>query len=399
MANTDTSSSLDHVRALLAQHPLIDGHNDLPWAARDLVQYDFDKLDLAAGTADRTHTDIVRLREGCVGGQFWSVYVPSNLPGSAAVTQTLEQIDAVHQMIGRWPDTFGLARTADEVESVFASGRVASLLGAEGGQSIDSSLAVLRMIYVLGVRYMTLTHNDNNPWADSATDEPVHGGLTRFGVEVVREMNRIGMLVDLSHVSADTMRAALAVSEAPVIFSHSSARAVCDYPRNAPDDVLETLRDKNGVIMSTFVPGFVSQACAQWRNDAADAARDAGITPTDLGAFGPFADQWAHEHPMPVATLDDVIAHFVHIREVAGIDHLGVGGDFDGVSVLPEGLGDVSAYPKVFAALHDLGWSDEDLTKVAGGNVLRVLRDAEAVARDLQTTRGPSVATIEELDG
>lgn len=399
MANTDTSPSLDRVRDLLAKHPLIDGHNDLPWAARDLVRYDFDKLDLEAGTADRTHTDIARLREGCLGGQFWSVYVPSNQPGSEAVTQTLEQIDAVHQLIGRWPETFGLARTADEVESVFASGRIASLLGAEGGQSIDSSLATLRMLYVLGVRYMTLTHNDNNPWADSATDEPVHDGLSRFGVEVVREMNRIGMLVDLSHVSADTMRAALAVSEAPVIFSHSSARAVCDSPRNAPDDVLETLRDKNGVIMSTFVPPFVSQACAQWRTDAGEAARDAGVAPTDVTAFQKFCDQWAQRHPMPVATLDDVIAHFVHIREVAGIDHLGVGGDYDGVSVLPEGMGDVSSYPKVFAALADLGWSDEDLAKVAGGNVLRVLRDAEAVARDLQQTRGPSVATIEELDG
>jgi membrane dipeptidase len=399
MANTDTSTSLDRVRDLLAKHPLIDGHNDLPWAARDLVRYDFDKLDLAAGTVDRTHTDIKRAREGCLGGQFWSVYVPSNQPGSEAVTQTLEQIDAVHQMIGRWPESFGLARTADEVESVFASGRVASLLGAEGGQSIDSSLATLRMLFVLGVRYMTLTHNDNNPWADSATDEPVHDGLSRFGVEVVREMNRIGMLVDLSHVSADTMRSALAVSEAPVIFSHSSARAVCDSPRNAPDDVLETLRDKNGVIMSTFVPAFVSQACAQWRKDAGDAARDAGVAPTDVTAFQKFSDQWAQRHPQPVATLDDVVAHFVHIREVAGIDHLGVGGDYDGVSVLPEGMGDVTSYPKVFAALADLGWSDEDLAKVAGGNVLRVLRDAESVARDLQTTRGPSVATIEELDG
>jgi len=399
MANTDSSPTLDRVRAVLAKHPLIDGHNDLAWEARDLVGYDFDRLDVGAGTQGRTHTDVPRLRQGCVGGQFWSVYVPSNLPGSEAVTQTLEQIDAVHQLIGRWPETFGLARTADEVESVFASGRIASLLGAEGGQSIDSSLAALRMLYVLGVRYLTLTHNDNNPWADSATDEPVHGGLSRFGVEVVREMNRIGMLVDLSHVSADTMRAALAASEAPVIFSHSSARAVADSPRNAPDDVLETLRDKNGVIMSTFVPAFVSAACAQWRTDAGDAAREAGVAPTDVGAFQQFCEQWAGEHPMPVATLDDVVAHFVHIREVAGIDHLGVGGDFDGVTVLPEGLGDVSAYPKVFAALADLGWSDEDLAKVAGGNVLRVMRDAEAVARDLQATRGPSVATIEQLDG
>ena len=399
MSTGTASANLSRVVDLLHQHPLIDGHNDLPYAARELVGYDFDELDLQAGTAGRTHTDIERLRAGCIGGQFWSVYVPSNLPGSQAVTQTLEQIDAVHQMIGRWPQAFGLARTADEVTQVFRSGRIASLLGAEGGQSIDSSLATLRMLYVLGVRYMTLTHNDNNPWADSATDEPVHHGLSRFGVEVVREMNRIGMLVDLSHVSADTMRDALTASQAPVIFSHSSARAVCDCPRNAPDDVLETLRDQNGVIMSTFVPAFVSQACADWRVEAQAAAREAGIVPTDLAAFEPFAEQWAAKHPTPTATLDDVIAHFVHIREVAGIDHIGVGGDYDGVGVLPEGMADVTSYPTVFAALADLGWSDEDLAKVAGGNGLRVLRDAEDVARDLQATRGPSVATIEQLDG
>lgn len=231
---------------LLREHPLIDGHNDLPWAARQSVRYDFDRLDVSGDTSDRTHTDIPRLRKGCVGGQFWSVFVPASLTGDTAVSATLEQIDAVHQLVGRYPDDLGIARTADEVLEVFRSGRIASLLGAEGGHSISSSLATLRMMYVLGVRYLTLTHNDNVPWADSATDEPVLGGLSRFGVEVVREMNRTGMLVDLSHVSADTMRDALAASEAPVIFSHSSARAVADSPRNAPDDVLETLRDRNG---------------------------------------------------------------------------------------------------------------------------------------------------------
>ncbi|MEO8851526.1 MAG: dipeptidase, partial [Allobranchiibius sp.] len=258
---------------LLRHSPLIDGHNDLPWAARDATGYDFDRLDLAAGTQGRTHTDLPRLREGLVGGQFWSVWVPATLPGGAAVTATLEQIDGVHQMIGRYSDELGLARTADEARSVFASGRIASLLGAEGGHSIDCSLGALRMLYVLGVRYMTLTHNENTPWADSATDKPVHGGLTRFGVEVVREMNRLGMLVDLSHVSADTMRDALAESVAPVIFSHSSARAVCDSPRNVPDDVLKTLRSKNGVIMATFVPDFVSPDCAAWRSEARETAR------------------------------------------------------------------------------------------------------------------------------
>lgn len=383
---------------LLREHPLIDGHNDLPWAARQSVRYDFDRLDVSGDTSDRTHTDIPRLRKGCVGGQFWSVFVPASLTGDTAVSATLEQIDAVHQLVGRYPDDLGIARTADEVLEVFRSGRIASLLGAEGGHSISSSLATLRMMYVLGVRYLTLTHNDNVPWADSATDEPVLGGLSRFGVEVVREMNRTGMLVDLSHVSADTMRDALAASEAPVIFSHSSARAVADSPRNAPDDVLETLRDRNGVIMATFVPAFVSPACAEYRREATEAARAQGVRPSDLDAFERFAQEYQRTHPMPTATIDDVVAHFVHIREVAGIDHIGVGGDYDGVPGLPVGLEDVSRYPAVFEALRERGWSDDDLAKVAGGNVLRVLRDAEAVARDLQQTRGPSLATIEELD-
>lgn len=383
---------------LLREHPLIDGHNDLPWAAREQVGYDFDRLDVSGDTSDRTHTDIPRLRAGCVGGQFWSVFVPASLTGDTAVSATLEQIDAVHQLVARYPDDLGLAGTADEVEAVFRSGRIASLLGAEGGHSINSSLATLRTMYALGVRYLTLTHNDNVPWADSATDEPVLGGLSRFGIEVVREMNRTGMLVDLSHVSADTMRDALAASEAPVIFSHSSARAVADSPRNAPDDVLETLRDRNGVIMATFVPAFVSPACAEYRREASEAARAAGVKPTDIDAFKPFAQEYERTHPVPTASIDDVVAHFVHIREVAGIDHIGVGGDYDGVPGLPVGLEDVSRYPAVFAALRDLGWSDDDLAKVAGGNVLRVLRDAEAVARDLQQTRGPSLATIDELD-
>lgn len=392
------TDSLSAVRTLLHDHPLIDGHNDLPWAARQEVGYDFERLDIGGDTSDRTHTDIGRLRAGCVGGQFWSVYVPATLAPETAVTATLEQIDAVHQMVRRYPDAFGIARTADEVMRVFDSGRVASLMGMEGGHSIGCSLGTLRMMHELGVRYMTLTHNDNVPWADSATDTPVLGGLSRFGVEVVREMNHLGMLVDLSHVSADTMRAALAASESPVIFSHSSARAVADSPRNAPDDVLERLRDNNGVIMATFVPAFVSQQAAEWRQQASEAARAAGIAPTDLSQFTPFTEDYAKTHPVPKATIEDVVKHFVHIREVAGIDHLGVGGDYDGVPGLPIGLEDVSTYPKVFAALRDLGWSDEDLAKVAGGNVLRVLRDAEAVARDLQQKRGPSLATFADLD-
>ncbi|MDF8265303.1 dipeptidase [Luteipulveratus flavus] len=393
------SQSPTPVTEILRTSPLIDGHNDLPWEARKQVGYDFDRLDIAAGTQGRTHTDVPRLRAGGVGGQFWSVFVPAQLQGDSAVSATLEQIDAVHQMVGRYPDAFGIARTADEVEAVFDSGRIASLMGAEGGHSIGCSLATLRMMYVLGVRYLTLTHNDNVPWADSATDEPVHHGLSRFGVEVVHEMNRTGMLVDLSHVSADTMRDALKATEAPTIFSHSSARAVCDSPRNAPDDVLESLRDNNGVIMATFVPEFVSQACAAWRQSAVDAAAAAGLAPFDLSQFAPFVKEWMVRNPRPASGLADVVPHFEHIREVCGIDHIGIGGDYDGTGALPTGLEDVSGYPVLFAALQEKGWSDDDLRKVAGGNVLRVMRDAEAKARELQATRGPSLATYEELDG
>ncbi len=394
-----SSRALSRVTELLGAHPLIDGHNDLPWAARKLAGYDFDALDIAGDTSGRTHTDLPRLAAGCVGGQFWSVYVPATLAGDHAVSATLEQIDAVLAMVDRYADRLGLARSAAEVERVFASGRVASLMGAEGGHSINCSLGTLRMLYALGVRYLTLTHNDNTPWADSATDEPVHGGLSAFGAEVVAEMNRLGMLVDLSHVSADTMRDALGVTEAPVIFSHSSARAVCSSPRNVPDDVLETLAAGGGVCMAVLAPAFVSQDCWDWRTEAADAARAAGVRPSDLEAFNPFLAAWEAEHPRPVATLAQVVSHLEHLVEVAGIDHVGIGGDYDGVDVLPQGLEDVSGYPRLFATLSEAGWSDEDLVKLAGGNVLRVLRRAEATARDLQTRRGPSLATYDQLDG
>ena len=385
------------VSELLSRHPLIDGHNDLAWEVRQQVGYDFDRLDLSQRLTT-THTDLPRLREGGVGAQFWSVWVPCTLPDGAAVIQTLEQIDAVHQMVARYGDHLGFARTADELEAVFASGRIASLMGAEGGHSIGCSLAVLRMLHVLGVRYLTLTHNDNVPWADSATDEPVNGGLSAFGVEVVREMNRIGMLVDLSHVSADTMRDALAVSEVPAIFSHSSARAVCDVARNVPDDVLETLGAKGGVCMVTFVPEFVSLAASQWRKEAAAAALEEGVRPSDHLAFGAFAATYSKQHAKPAATIDQVVAHIEHVRAVAGVDHVGIGGDYDGTEELPVGLEDVSGYPRLFAALVDRGWSDRDLTKLAGGNVLRVMRDAETGAHELQATRGPSLATYEQLD-
>lgn len=372
---------LDRVTALLRTHPLVDGHNDLPWAMRTLAGYDLDLLDPAGDTSGRTHTDLPRLARGGVGAQFWSVFVPATLPGAEAVTATLEQVDFVRRLVARNPDRLALATTAEEVRVAFAAGRVASLMGAEGGHSIDSSLGVLRMLHALGVRYLTLTHNDNVPWADSATDEPVLGGLSDFGREVVREMNRIGMLVDLSHTSADTMRDALDTTRAPVVFSHSGAYAVTAAPRNVPDDVLGRLAGNGGVCMAVFVPAFVSQACWDWRVEAGEAAREEGVRPADLEAFTPFLAEWQRDHPRPQATVEDVVAHVEHLREVAGLEHIGLGGDYDGTDVLPVGLEDVTGYPRLLTALADRGWSDAELVALAGGNVLRVLQDAEDVAR------------------
>lgn len=369
---------------------IIDGHNDLLWEAREQVGYDFGRLDVGGDTTGRTHTDIPRLRAGGVGGQFWSVFVPSDLPGATAVTATLEQIDAAHQLIARYDD-LQLARSAEQVRAALADGRIASLLGAEGGQSIDSSLAALRMLYVLGVRYMTLTHNDNTPWAGSATDVEVPGGLTSFGVEVVREMNRIGMLVDLSHVAANTMHAALDATRAPVIFSHSSARALCDHPRNVPDDVLERIPDNGGVVMATFVPVFVSPDVMAYDQQMQEATAASGIDAADTDALQAFRDQWQHDRPAPRATIADVVAHLQHLREVAGVDHVGLGGDYDGVDRLPDGLEDVSGYARLLAALREKGWSEADLAKLANGNILRVLTEAEQVAEDLQATEPPSL--------
>jgi membrane dipeptidase len=280
-----------------------------------------------------------------------------------------------------------------------AGGRIASLMGAEGGQSIGCSLGALRALHRLGVRYLTLTHNDNVPWADSATDAPVAGGLTRFGAEVVREMNRLGMLVDLSHVSADTMRQALTAAEAPVVFSHSCARAVTESPRNVPDEGLAAMAAGGGVCMVTFVPEFLSEAAAGWRVEAFEAAARVGVEGTDFPAFMAWAADYTRAHPKPPATVDDVVRHVDHVREVAGVDHVGLGGDYDGTDVMPVGLEDVTGYPALLNALADRGWSEGDLAKLAHRNAIRVLRDAEAVARELQSRRGPSTATIEDLDG
>jgi membrane dipeptidase len=384
--------------SLLASHPVIDGHNDLLWEARDQVGYDFARLDVGAGGTP-THTDLPRMRAGGMGAQFWSVYVPCRLTGDDAVSATLEQVDAARLLTRTYADQLAWATTADEVEQAWAEGRMASLMGAEGGHSINCSLGTLRQLHELGVRYMTLTHNANTPWADSATDRPVAGGLTAFGREVVREMNRIGMMVDLSHVSADTMRDALEVAEAPVVFSHSSARAVTDSPRNVPDDVLEATARNGGVCMVTFVPKFVNAACADAHRELVAAAAAEGILESDGVRFSAFEAAWLPDHPRPTATLADVVAHCEHVREVAGIEHIGLGGDYDGVEVLPEGLEDVSTYPALLAALADRGWSADDLARLTCRNVLRVMREVEDVSRDLRQRRGPSLARLEDLDG
>jgi membrane dipeptidase len=390
--------SAELLTGVLAEHPVWDGHNDLPWAMRDLVGYDMERIDVAA-RGERTHTDLPRLREGGVGAQFWSVFVPAQLAGDSAVAATLEQVDFVHQMTQRYAADLSLALTADDVDAAWSHGKIASLLGAEGGHSIGSSLGTLRMLYAVGVRYLTLTHNDNVPWADSATDEPVLGGLSEFGREVVREMNRLGMLVDCSHVSADTMRDALATSSAPIIFSHSSARAVCDHPRNVPDDVLTSLATQGGVCMVTFVPKFVSPTVREWDLAAAEDARAEGIDPANFTEYLAFCIRRREREPQPVATIADVVAHCEHVREVAGIEHIGLGGDYDGVDLLPEGLDDVSGYPALLDALADQGWSADDLGALTSGNIRRVLADAEDVARAEQQRRDPSLATIADLDG
>jgi membrane dipeptidase len=370
---------MPELAAWLRQVPLVDGHNDYPWTHRDLAGYDLDALPFDADQPG-VHTDLPRLRRGGVGAQFWSVYVPASLAGDAAVIATLEQVAFVRRLVDRHAEDLALATTADEVDAAVAAGRIACLMGAEGGHQIGGSLGVLASFHALGIRYLTLTHNDNVPWADSATDEPVHGGLSDEGRGVVREMNRLGMVADLSHVSADTMRDALQATRAPVMFSHSNARAVCDVPRNVPDDVLEGLSDNGGVCMITFVPAFVAPAAAAWYEECQQITADRGLNPRDFADLDPILDERALTDPPPPATIDQVIAHIDHVREVAGVDAVGLGGDFDGTQFVTEGLTDVAGYPALFAALEGRGWSRDDLAKLAGRNALRVLRDAETVA-------------------
>jgi membrane dipeptidase len=389
---------LDRARKLHQSVPLIDGHNDYPWALREKADRDIEKLDINK-PQPTIHTDIARLKAGGVGGQFWSVYVPASMAGQQAVTATLDQIDIVHRMMRRYPESFELALTADDVERIFKKGKVASLIGMEGGHSIDSSLGALRMFHRLGARYMTLTHSTNIPWADSGTDVVKLGGLSKFGEEVVREMNWLGMLVDLSHTSPETMADAIGVTKAPVIFSHSSARTVCDVPRNVPDNILGMLRQNGGVVMVTFVPGFLSNDVAAHGRAEREERDRLQKELTDKTAIDAKIEEWRRAHPVPQATLAQVADHIDHMRKVAGIDHIGIGSDFDGIDSTPVGLENVSTYPALTAELLRRGYSDDDIRKILGLNVLRVMRQTEKVAAQLQKERGPSPALISQLDG
>lgn len=383
-------------RRILERTPLIDGHNDLPWALRQGHGRDPFAVDLTTDlqASTRLHTDIPRLRAGGVGGQFWSVYVPASLSPNDAAVATWEQIDIVRRLVAAYPDVFELATTADDIVRIHRQGRIASLMGIEGGYSIDDSLGLLREFHEAGVRYMTLTHSKTTTWADSATDAPKWGGLSPFGEQVVKEMNRLGMMVDLSHVSEETMLDAMRVSEAPVIFSHSSARAVTGHARNVPDSVLRLMAEDGGVVMVTFVPGFVSEAVRAWSAArAAEEARLKSLNPGNPQAVTDGLAAWVAANPVPRAAVADVVAHIQHVREVAGIDHVGLGGDFDGVDSLPDGISGVDAYPRILAALMEDGWTEADIRKLAGENVLRVMRAVEGVAAGKRAER-PSLASL-----
>ena len=417
-ASAPTGAALAaRVNRVLAQTPVIDGHNDLPWRIRECYG-SIDDVDLRTNMANSAKpekapadcestplmTDIPRLRTGHVGAQFWSVWVPAQLTGLAAVKTTLEQIDLVHAMVARYPDDLQMAYTADDIVKANKAGRIASLIGIEGGHQIDNSLATLRQMYALGARYMTLTHTLNNDWADAATDNPKHHGLTPFGRALVHEMNRLGMLVDLSHVSAETMKAALAATQAPVMFSHSGARALDDHPRDVADDVLALVKQNHGIVMVNFYPGYVSADSARWNADRAAEQARFNSAPYDGLYIGQperakaALAEWEKAHPAPPVTIAMVADHIDHIRQVAGVDCVGIGSDFDGIPVGPTGLEGVDKYPALFEELARRGWNDADLAKVAGGNALRVLRDAEAVAKRLQKTEHASFATIAALD-
>jgi len=395
----------DRVMRILSEVPLIDGHNDTPWQYRTRVRNHVDQIDFndTASLDPPMRTDLARLRAGGVGGQFWSVFIPVGIRGGAPgdVKTVLEQIDLVKRLAAKYPDDLEVALNADDVVRIHGQGKVASMMGMEGGHSIENSLPALRALYEAGARYMTLTHGKNTLWADSATDEPMHDGLTEFGREVVREMNRLGMLVDLSHVSPETMHDALDAAEAPVLFSHSSARAVCDHVRNVPDDVLRRLPDNGGVVMVCFLVYYVSEEARLW--DLAQREEEVRLRalytdPDDDHLVREGLEEWKAANPMINATLSHVADHIDHIRAVAGIDHIGVGSDFDGMPPGPDGLEDVSCYPALFVELLKRGYSNDDIAKIAGLNVLRVMRECEQAAARLRAQRPPSDALLEELD-
>ena len=363
---------------------LVDGHNDLPWELRSKSDGSFRKVDISQ-PQPKLHTDIPRLRKGGVGAQFWSAYVPAETAKTGkAVTQTLEQIDTIHRMIATYPETFAFAGSVDDILAARRQGKIASMIGVEGGHSIDNSLGVLRSLYRLGVRYMTLTHSETLDWADSATDKPKSNGLSPFGEQVVAEMNRLGMLVDISHVSVDTMKQAIKVSRAPVIASHSSAWAVANHPRNVPDEVLLMIKEKDGVVMINFFSGFILPEGSHLYKDMYQTAKKLREQYPDEAQYQEAIDQWKKEHPVPRGSVHNVVDHIEHVIKVAGIDHVGLGSDFDGIPVLPEQLDDVSCYPVITQELLNRGYNAEQIKKVLGSNLLRVFRKAEEVSRELQ---------------
>jgi membrane dipeptidase len=372
----------DAARQIHADAILIDGHNDLPYRFREKKDLSFQRLDITRWNKDKDlHTDIPRLKHGGLGGQFWAAYVPTeSIKTGAAVKETLEQIDVIHRIVKAHPDVFAMASTADDIVRIRKQGKIASLIGVEGGHSIDNSLGVLRTYHQLGVRYMTLTHSETIDWADSATDQPRHGGLTPFGEQVVLEMNRLGMLVDLSHVSADTMKHALKVTRAPVIFSHSSAYAIAQHPRNVPDDVLRLVAKNDGVVMVNFFSGFVVPEGARQMQRMFEIARELREKYPRDEDFKLAMAAWRKDHPFPAGTIHDVVDHIDHIVEVAGIDHVGIGSDFDGINSVPRQLEDVSCYPYLTQELLNRGYKKDDIHKILGGNLLRVMRAAEAVS-------------------
>lgn len=389
-------------RQLLREVPLIDGHNDLPWQYWQRAQNHIDRIDLKSDTSRLSppmHTDIRRLREGQVGGQFWAVYIHKTSAGPGATRAALAQLDVMRRIMERYSEDLELALTAEDIVRIHASGKVASLLGLEGGHAIENSLAVLRQMYALGIRYMTLTHGATIDWADSATDLPRHNGLTAFGREVIREMNRLGMMVDISHVSPKTMHDVLDLSTAPVIFSHSSARALNDHPRNVPDDVLRRVKENRGIVMVAFVPYFVTREASLYNARMwGERARLERLLPFDPARREREFREWVEKNPEPRPTLAQVVDHIDHIRKVAGIDHIGLGSDFDGLVTGPIGMEDVSKYPYLIAELLRRGYSEEDARKVAGLNLLRVMRECERVAREMSKTRQPSDVLIDEVD-